>query len=48
MVDSDALITDKDGNMLDSTDIKNDSKVIVTFTIDADGTNKAQYIKATE
>ena len=48
VVDSDALITDKDGNMLDSTDIKNDSKVIVTFTIDADGTNKAQYIKATE
>ena len=47
-VDSDALITDKDGNMLNPTDIKNDSKVIVTFTIDADGTNKAQYIKATE
>ena len=48
VIDSSALITDKDGNMLVLTDIKNDSKVMATYTIDADGTNKAQSVKVIE
>jgi len=48
VIESGALIADKDGNILAPTDIKNDSKVSVTYTTDADGTNKAQSIKATQ
>jgi hypothetical protein len=48
VIDSGVLIADNDGNILTPADIKNDSKVTVTYTTDADGTNKAQSIKATE
>ena len=48
VIESGALIADKDGNILAPADIKNDSKVTVTYTTDADGTNKAQSIEATE
>ena len=48
MIDSGALIADKEGNTLAPIDINNDSKVTVTYTTDTDGTNKAQSIKATE
>ena len=48
VIDSIAIITDKDGNMIDPGDIKNGTKVTVTYTTDTDGTNKVQYIKTTE
>ena len=48
VIDSGALIADKEGNTLAPIDINNDSKVTVTYTTDTDGTNKAQSIKATE
>ena len=45
VIDSGALIADKDGNILAPSDIQNDTKVTITYIIDADGTNKAQSIK---
>ena len=48
VIGPDALVTDKDGNMLDPADIKDGGKVTVTYTTDADGTNKAQSIKEAE
>ncbi len=48
VIDSRTLIADKDGNILALTDVKNKSKVTVTYTTDADGTNKAQSIKLVE
>jgi len=47
-LESGALITDKDGNILTLTDIKNDTKITVTYITEADGTNKAQAIKVSE
>lgn len=48
LIESGAIIVDKDWNTLALTDINNDTKVTVTYTTDADGTNKAQSIKAIE
>jgi len=48
VIDSGALIADKDGNILAPADIKNDSKVTVAYVTDADGINKAESIKAIE
>jgi len=48
VIDSGVMIEDKDRNMLVFTDIKDDSKVVVTYTTDADGINKAQSVKVIE
>jgi len=48
VIESGALIADKDGNILSPAVIKNDSKVAVTYTTDVDGTNKAQSLKITQ
>ena len=48
IIDSDTLVTDKDGNMLEPANINNASEVAVIYTVDADGINKAQSVKATE
>lgn len=48
VIDTGALIADKDGNVLASSDIKSDSKVTVSYIVDEDSTNKAESIKAIE
>ena len=48
VIPSGALIADKDGNILAPSEIKKDSKVTVTYTTDADGTNVAQSVKVIE